>query len=89
MGVGCEEGHPSQRPGTQVRIAEMVHTCRIAPTSSQTVFDGAEGRRWPARHPGRLKGECYRPKSNLSLELVVLGQLLPANAAKRKVSILT
>lgn len=36
-GVGCQEGHKAQRPGAQVRVAEMVHACRIASSSRNRV----------------------------------------------------
>lgn len=42
LGVGCQEGHEAQRPGVQVRVAEMVHPCRIA-RAPATMFDGMEG----------------------------------------------
>ncbi|MFF3459715.1 hypothetical protein ACFYXH_36550 [Streptomyces sp. NPDC002730] len=53
LGAGCEEGHPTQRPGTHVHVAEMVHTCMIALGSRRIVFDGKEGGQWPARCPRR------------------------------------
>lgn len=34
--VGCEESRKTQRPSTQVRVAEKIHACRIAPSSRQT-----------------------------------------------------
>jgi hypothetical protein len=46
LGLGCEECHKSQRPRAQVRVAEMVHTCRMAPDYRQTVFaDPSDARR--------------------------------------------
>ncbi|WP_375256583.1 hypothetical protein [Streptomyces sp. PKU-EA00015] len=44
LGLGCKEGHKAQCPGAQVRVAEMVHACRIASGSRQTVLDSTEGR---------------------------------------------
>lgn len=40
-GIGRQERRNAQRPGTQVRVAEMVHACMIAPTPA-TMFQGPE-----------------------------------------------
>ncbi len=60
LGVGCQEGHKVQRPGAQVRVAEIVHSWRISPSSRNRVrWHG--GRQRPARRPRRLKRDyCCR-----------------------------